>query len=119
MNLKEYTEPITGLDFQGLTDNLGNINVETAFNGVIKLVYNEKDGTYIVPAYLLQHRPTMTLNECAVYLGVSKVRVSRMCSNGTLKAAKIRGSLVIDRASAESVKKGSNSHATNTTDNPQ
>lgn len=106
MNLKTYSEPITGLDFQGLTDEWGNINVETAFNGVIKLIYNEQDGTYTIPAHLLQHRSTLTLNECSSFLGVSKVRVSRMCGNGKLRAVKIRGSLVIDLASAESVKKG-------------
>lgn len=105
MNLKAYSEPITGLDFQGLTDDWGNIVVDTAFNGAVKIMYDEKDGTYTVPAYLLQHRPTLTLNECATFLGVSKVRVSRMCSNGKLKAVKIRGRLVIDLASAESVKK--------------
>lgn len=104
MNLKTYTEPITGLDFQGLTDEWGNINVETAFNGVTKLIYNEQDGTYTIPAHLLQHRATLTLNECADFLGVSKVRASRMCSSGRLRAVKIRGSLVIDLASAESVK---------------
>ena len=105
MNLKTYSEPITGLDFQGLTDEWGNVNVETAFNGVIRLTYNEQDGTYTIPAHLLQHRPTLTLNECADFLDVSKVRVSRMCTNGRLKAVKIRGSLVIDLASAESVKR--------------
>lgn len=105
MNLKTYSEPITGLDFQGLTDEWGNVNVETAFNGVIKLTYNEQDGTYTIPAHLLQHRATLTLNECADFLGVSKVRACRMCSNGRLRAVKIRGSLVIDLASAESVKR--------------
>lgn len=106
MNLRTYTEPITGLDFQGLTDDCGNINVDTAFNNVCKIIYDEANDTYIIPAHLLQHHPTMTLNECAAFLGVSKVRVSRMCSNGKLRAVKIRGSLVIDLASAESVKKG-------------
>ena len=105
MNLKTYSEPITGLDFQGLTDDRGNIHVETAFNGVCTIAYNEASGTYTIPAYLLQHRPTLTLTECAAYLGVSKVRVSRMCSNGRLRAVKIRGSLVIDLASAEAAKK--------------
>jgi excisionase family DNA binding protein len=106
MNIKTYSEPITGLDFQGLTDDQGNINVETAFNGVCRIMYDEASGTYTLPAYLLQHRPTLTLTECAAFLGVSKVRVSRMCSNGRLKAVKMRGSLVIDLASAESVKEG-------------
>lgn len=112
MNLRTYSEPITGLDFQGLTDDWGNINVETAFHGIAKIVYDEKNGTYTIPAYLLQYHPTMTLNECAAYLRVSKVRVSRMCSTGKLKAVKIRGSLVIDSLSAESAKKGSTEHAT-------
>ena len=105
MNIKTYSEPITGLDFQGLTDDQGNIHAETAFNGVCTIMYDEASGTYTLPAYLLQHRPTLTLSECAAYLGVSKVRVSRMCSNGRLRAVKIRGSLVIDSASAESAKK--------------
>lgn len=105
MNIRTYSEPITGLDFQGLTDDQGNINVETAFNGVCTIAYNEASGTYTLPAYLMQHRPTLTLSECAAYLGVSKVRVSRMCSNGRLRSVKIRGSLVIDLASAEATKK--------------
>lgn len=114
MNLRTYSEPITGLDFQGLTDQWGNINVETAFNGVVQITYNEANGTYTIPAYLLQHHPTMTLNECVEYLGVSKVRISRMCSTGKLKAVKIRGSLIIDKDSVETVKKGMK-NATNTT----
>ena len=73
MNLRTYTEPITGLDFQGLTDDCGNINVDTAFNDVCKIIYDEANDTYIIPAHLLQHHPTMTLNECAAFLGVSKV----------------------------------------------
>ena len=105
MNIKTYSEPITGLDFQGLTDDQGNIHAETAFNGVCTITYDEASGTYTLPAHLLQHRPTLTLSECAAFLGVSKVRVSRMCSNGRLRSVKIRGSLVIDLASAESVKK--------------
>ena len=105
MNAKTYSDPITGLDFQGIADDRGNINVETAFNGVCTIAYDEAGGTYTLPAYLLQHRPTLTLTECAAFLGVSKVRVSRMCSNGRLRSVKIRGSLVIDLASAESIKK--------------
>ena len=104
MDIRQYTDPITGIDFTGLTDNEGNITVDTAFNGPTLLKYDEVAGVYTVPAHLLQYRPTMTLNECAEYLGVSRVRVSRMCSNGSLKSVKIRGSLVIDAASAEAAK---------------
>lgn len=104
MDIKLYTDPITGISFNGLTSKDGNILVDTAFNGPMVLEYDEIAGTYAIPAYLLQHRPVMTLNQCAEYLGVSKVRVSRMCSNGSLKSIKIRGSLVIDAASAEAAK---------------
>lgn len=106
MQLTTQTEPITGLDFKALKDDWGNLTIDTAFNGVIKAIYNPKTDSYTIPARLLEHHPTMTLNECAEYLGVSKVRVSRMCSNGTIKAVKIRGSLVIDAASAAKQKKG-------------
>ena len=104
MDIRQYTDPITGIDFTGLVDKEGHITVDTAFNGPAMLKYDEVAGTYTVQAYLLQYRPTMTLNECAEYLGVSRVRVSRMCSNGSLKSVKIRGSLVIDAASAEAAK---------------
>lgn len=106
MDIRQYTDPITGIDFTGLVDKEGNITVDTAFSGPAMLKYDEVAGTYTVPAYLLQHRPTMTLNECAEYLGVSRVRVSRMCSNGSLRAVKIKGSLVIDAESAEHYKEG-------------
>lgn len=106
MDIRQYTDPITGIDFTGLVDKKGNIMVDMAFNGPAMLKYDEVAGTYTIPAYLLQYRPTMTLNECAEYLDVSKVRVSRMCSNGTLRAVKIRGSLVIDAESAEHYKEG-------------
>lgn len=106
MQLTTQTEPITGLDFKALKDDWGNLTIDTAFNGVIKVVYDPKTDSYMFPARLFEEHPTMTLNECAEYLRVSKVRVSRMCSNGTLRAVKIRGSLVIDAKSAEHYKEG-------------
>lgn len=106
MQLTTQTEPITGLDFKALRDDLGNLTIDTAFNGVIKAIYDPKTDSYTFPTHLFEEHPTMTLNECAEYLGVSKVRVSRMCSNGTLRAVKIRGSLIIDAESAEHYKEG-------------
>ena len=106
MQLTTQTEPITGLDFKALKDDWGNLTIDTAFNGVIKAIYDPKNDSYAFPARLFDEHPTMTLNECAEYLRVSKVRVSRMCSNGTLRAVKIRGSLVIDAESAEHYKEG-------------
>lgn len=106
MKFKTLSDPMTGLDFKAIEGTDGDLIVGTPFDGTIRLPYDKETDSYRLPKGLLDHRQTMSLNECAGYLGVSKVRVSRMCSNGKLRAVKIRGSLVIDSASAESVKKG-------------
>ena len=78
--------------------------VGTPFDGTIRLLYDKETDSYKLPKSLLDYRQTMSLNECAEYLGVSKVRVSRMCANGSLVSAKIKGVLVIDAASAKAAK---------------
>ena len=105
MKFKTLSDPMTGLDFKAIEGTNGDLIVGTPFDGTIRLPYDKETDSYKLPKSLLRYRQTMSLNECAEYLGVSKVRVSRMCSNGKLKAVKIRGSLVIDSASAESIKK--------------
>lgn len=105
MNTRAYSDPITGLEFHAVTDKHGCISFQTAFCGVVTAEYNEIDGTYTIPAWILQHRPIMTLNECAEFLDVSKVRASRMCATGTIKSIKVGDRLVIDRKSAEQARK--------------
>ena len=105
MKFRKLSDPMTGLDFRAIEEPTGDLIVGTPFDGTIRLPYDRETNGYRLPKGLLDYRHTMSLNECAEYLGVSKVRVSRMCSNGKLKAVKICGSLVIDLASAESVKK--------------
>lgn len=106
MEFKTLSDPMTGLDFRALEGTTGELIIGTPFDGTIRLPYDKETDSYRLPKDLLDYRHTMSLNECAEYLGVSKVRVSRMCANGKLKAVKICGSLVIDLASAESIKKG-------------
>ena len=106
MNIKTYSEPITGLDFKAIEGTNGDLIVGTPFDGTIRLPYDKETDSYKLPKVLLDHRQTMSLNECAEYLGVSKVRVSRMCANGSLLSAKIKGSLIIDAASARAAKEG-------------
>lgn len=99
MELITLTSPITGLDFEALKDSAGDLTVQTAFNGTVKVFYDSTTDLYMFPAKAFELRDTMTLRECADYLGVSRARVSRMCSTGMLKSVKAHGSLVIDFAS--------------------
>lgn len=106
MQFKTLSDPITGLDFKAIESTDGDLIVGTPFDGTIRLPYDKETDSYRLPKGLLDHRQTMSLNECAGYLGVSKVRVSRMCANGSLVSAKIKGSLIIDAASARAAKEG-------------
>ena len=104
MKFKTLSDPMTGLDFRAIEGTTGDLIVGTPFNGTIKLPYDKETDSYRLPKSLLDYRHTMSLTECAEYLGVSKVRVSRMCANGSLLSAKIKGVLVIDAASAKAAK---------------
>ena len=106
MKFKTLSDPMTGLDFRAIEGTTGDLIVGTPFDGTIRLPYDKETDSYRLPKGLLDHRQTMSLNECAEYLGVSKVRVSRMCANGSLLSAKIKGSLIIDAASARAAKEG-------------
>ena len=106
MKFKTLSDPMTGLDFRAIEGTDGDLIVGTPFDGTIRLPYDKETDSYRLPKGLLDHRQTMSLNECAEYLGVSKVRVSRMCANGSLVSAKIKGILVIDAASAKAAKEG-------------
>ena len=106
MKFKTLSDPITGLDFKAIEGTNGDLIVGTPFDGTIRLPFDKETDSYKLPKSLLRYRQTMSLNECAGYLGVSKVRVSRMCANGSLLSAKIKGSLIIDAASARAAKEG-------------
>ena len=106
MKFKTLSDPMTGLDFRAIEGTDGDLIVGTPFDGTIRLPYDKETDSYRLPKSLLDYRHTMSLNECAEYLGVSKVRVSRMCANGSLLSAKIKGSLIIDAASARAAKEG-------------
>ena len=106
MKFKTLSDPMTGLDFRAIEGTTGDLIVGTPFDGTIRLPYDKETDSYRLPKSLLDYRHTMSLNECAGYLGVSKVRVSRMCANGSLLSAKIKGSLIIDAASARAAKEG-------------
>jgi hypothetical protein len=106
MKFKTLSDPMTGLGFKAIEGTNGDLIVGTPFDGTIRLPYDKETDSYKLPKSLLRYRQTMSLTECAEYLGVSKVRVSRMCANGSLLSAKIKGSLIIDAASTRAAKEG-------------
>lgn len=106
MKLVNKSDPITGYTFEAIEDSNGNLIIESAFCGTIKALYDGNSNTYKINADLFTHRITLSLNEAADYLQVNKVRVSRMCKNGTLKSVKINGTLLIDKESIDRYLKG-------------
>ena len=95
------TDVFTGLEIQAFEMNDGDLTVITPFHGNVTLEYDAIAKTYSFPAALLDHISVMGLRDTAEELGLSRMRVSRMCADGTLKAAKINSVMVID---AESVR---------------
>lgn len=102
------TDVFTGLEIQAFEMNDGDLTVITPFHGNVVLEYDAIAKTYSFPAALLDHMRVMGLRETAEELGLSRMRVSRMCADGTLKAAKINGAMVIDAESVQERKRKMN-----------
>ncbi len=100
----EKTDPFTGLKIEPLQMTNDDLIVETPFNGTVTLEYVLENDTYTIPATLFKFRETMTLKQASEYLDVSRMKISRLCSHGTLKSVKVNGSLVIDSKSVEQFK---------------
>ena len=104
MHRTTKTDPFTGLEMKAVKMQSGNLIVSTPFEGSLLLEYDAIGDMYRIPAAAFEHRQTMTLRETSEELGVSRMRVSRMCCDGTLRAAKINGAMVIDAFSVKSFK---------------
>lgn len=96
MHKIEKTDPFTGLKIEPLQMTNGDLIVETPFNGTVTLEYVLENDTYTIPATLFKFRETVTLKQASEFLGVSRMKISRLCAHGTLKSVKVNGSLVID-----------------------
>lgn len=95
------TDVFTGLEIQAFEMNDGDLAVITPFHGNVTLEYDAITKTYSFPTALLDHMQVMGLRETAEALGLSRMRVSRMCADGTLKSAKINGAMVINAESVQ------------------
>lgn len=89
------TDAISGMDFECLEMSDKSLLVSTPFHGALIMLHDEKMGCYKIPDKYFAYIKTVTMNECAEILGVSKMRVSYLCSRGQLKHAKINGRMVI------------------------
>lgn len=108
MQLRKLTDPITGTEFKALSDRDGNLKIQTAFDGVITATYDECSGTYMIPAWVLNHRETLSANQAAKYMNVSRAYISRICSTGLVKSIMLHTGLIIDKASLDKLRDGSN-----------
>lgn len=114
MKKRMVSDPMTGISYDVLEMENGSIVVDTAFKGTVTLEY--EDGCYQVPKDLLEHVDTISLRECAKLLGVTKMYVSTLCSQGNLESTKVNGVLVINRESAERLKEIRDDRANNRSD---
>ena len=84
MKFKTLSDPMTGLDFRAIEGTTGDLIVGTPFDGTIRLPYDKETDSYRLPKGLLDHRQTMSLNECAEYLGVQTALCSLLRLRGHL-----------------------------------
>lgn len=96
MHRSVISDPFTGLDLQAVEYANGNLQVETPWGKPLAMVFDPVAHTFTIDASAFRHRETCTLAQAAQILGVSRMRVSCMCSTGILTAAKINGVMVID-----------------------
>lgn len=103
------SDPITGTKFHALEFDNGNIKIPTPFQGVLNLEYNKDNNTYTFNKDDLKYYEVCSIAQAAEILNVSRIRVWRMCRNGTLKNCKIADSIIISLKSVKEYK--SSEHA--------
>lgn len=105
MKVTTKTDPFTGLEIEVIELDNKSLIISSPFYKTFNLEYDENLRSYILPAIHLKHRKTISLNEASKLLNVSTMQVSRFCSDGSLKSAKINNELIIDYESALELKR--------------
>lgn len=97
MEFRKFTEPFSGTEFDALEFDDGSLLFDTAFIGEsCSVAYNKELDAYMLPASVFRHRATVSLSEAAEILGVSRMRISKLCSKNQLKHTKVNGIISID-----------------------
>lgn len=104
MEIVSKSDPLTGIEVTVLMQDNKDMTFENLFTGCVTLHYNESKDCYEVPADLFDYRPTMGATKAARYLGVSRQRINALCNDGTLRACKVNGTIVIDKTSIDNYK---------------
>lgn len=114
MQVVKKTSPVTGIKFNCIKMDNGNLIIDNALlNTTIELRYDMVTDSFMLPAKSLDYIPTCSLLEVSQRLNVSRMRVSRMCASGDLVSTKINGVLVIK---SDSVDKWIKEHANGKSD---
>ena len=94
---QKITDPFTGLEINVKEFANKNILVENPITKETCIFkYDYLTNTYTFDAAALLHIKTITLNEAAELLEVTKMRVSKMCSTGILKSTNVCGRVLVD-----------------------
>lgn len=105
MKFEKKSNPFTGHEINAPVFEDGSWLFDTAFgHETVAVGYDTEHDAYIIPAHAFRHVPTCTLVEAAEFLGVSKMRVSALCSKGQLNYSKINNVMLIELASVEAYK---------------
>lgn len=93
------TDLFTGIEIEMITLDNNTFVVNLPFEGLTTLDFNKDTQCVEIPLRLFKHREVLNASEAALFLEVSKMRISRLCTDGVLTSTKVLGRLVIDKES--------------------
>ena len=93
------TDLFTGVEIEMISLNDNTFVVNLPFEGLTTLDFNRETQCVEIPLRLFKHREVLNASEAALYLSVSKMRISRLCADGVLTSTKVAGRLIIDKES--------------------
>lgn len=96
------TCPFTGLEFKALEDSNGNAIAKNVFTGEdVVMVDTIYDSAYAIDKEQFAHVETVTQAQAADVIGVSRMRVSKLCQTGQLVSVTHNGKVLITLDSVE------------------
>lgn len=97
MKLKKFSNPFDGQEINVAQFEDNSFVFDMAFSHEsIPVAYNEELDCYAIPARCFKYVHTLSLQETAEVLDVSKMRVSALCSKGQLRHTKVNGIIRIE-----------------------
>lgn len=95
MRKETVGNPVAPINTEATRYEDGSLCFFSHVTGPVFARYDPVSDTYTLPAFAFERHNTMTLADAANELGVSRMRISRMCTKGQLSADKINGAMVI------------------------